>query len=234
MVGSSAIRTRMTKQFWAALRKLGIDPVLVLRRARLPLILIEEESRVTHAQFYSIWTAIGEVVSDPSVGLRLGVLYQPAGLPPAMLAAHYARDFGDALARDARYLQPGNWRELRVSEDQDECSVECRWIQAPKQALPLLVDVTFAMLVEMGRRGTEQPVNPKRVELKRSPDRTGAHSSHFNCPIKFRATRNVLIFHAADLRRPFVTYNSALLDMLQQQCDRRFKQEKLPHQSPNR
>src|SRR5579875_4025294 len=43
MTTSSATLTRITKQFWAALRKLGIDPVSVLRHARLPLILMEDE-----------------------------------------------------------------------------------------------------------------------------------------------------------------------------------------------
>lgn len=209
------------------MRKLGIDPVSVLRQARLPLVLLEDDQlRVTFAQHYSIWAAIGGLAADPSFGLKLGTLYQPSGLPPSMLAAHYARDFGDALAQHARYLQPGNWREMRLSRNRDECMVEFIWVQAPKEVLPLLIDTAFAMLVEMGRRGTEQPLNPKRVELNRSPERTNIHRAYFKCPIKFRATRNVLIFHAADLRRPFATYNAELLDMLQQQCDRKFKREK--------
>ena len=159
----SANRTRIPKQLWSALRKLDLDPISILRRARLPLIVLEdEESRLTYPQFYSIWTAVGELATDPSIGLRLGALYQPSGSPPSMLAAHYARDFGDALARHARYLQPGNWCEMRVSENPDECTIEWEWLHAPKQEPPLLIDMAFAMLVEMGRRGTEQPVNPKR------------------------------------------------------------------------
>jgi len=82
------------------------------------------------------------------------------------------------------------------------------------------------MLVEMGRRGTEQPFNPKRVELKRPPERTGVHRAFFQCPIKFRAARNVLVFDSSDFQRPFVTYNAELLEMLQPQLDKSHLQAK--------
>jgi AraC-like DNA-binding protein len=88
----------------------------------------------------------------------------------------------------------------------------------------LLTDAIFALLLEMGRRGTEELLTPKRVELKRAHEATGVHRAYFKCPVKFRSERNALIFDAADLRRPFVTYNAELLEMLQPQLDRRDQQ----------
>ena len=87
-----------------------------------------------------------------------------------------------------------------------------------------MTDGIFALPLEMGRHGTEQLLNPKRVELKRAHEATGVRRTHFKCPVKFRSHHNALIFDAADLRRPFVTYNAELLEMLQPQLDRRDQQ----------
>ena len=55
------------------------------------------------------------------------------------------------------------------------------------------------------------------MELKRTAEATGFHEAYFQCPVKFRARRNMLVLHAADLDRPFVTYNAELLEMLDPQ-----------------
>jgi hypothetical protein len=80
-----------------------------------------------------------------------------------------------------------------------------------------LTDAAFASFVELGRRGTGHLVQAKRVELKRSAEATGVHEAWFKCPVKFRARRNMLVLHAADLDRPFLNYNAELLEMLEPQ-----------------
>jgi AraC-like DNA-binding protein len=37
------------------------------------------------------------------------------------------------------------------------------------------------------------------------------YEAHFRCPVKFKATRNALIFSKSDIELPFVTYNADLL-----------------------
>lgn len=209
-------RIKKSRMFWVALRKSGIDPASVLRKAGLPLTLCtDEDSQLTPEQCMSIWRAVGELSEDPGLGLKVGSQIPPAALPPAMMAPHYARDFRDALTRYARFLQISRFSQLSIRELKKESSVEWKWSSTMAGELLFLTDVTFALLVEMGRRGTEHPLNPKRVELKRPPERTGVHRTHFKCPVRFNAPRNLLIFHTADLDRPFVTYNSELLEMLQ-------------------
>lgn len=217
MLGAEAGHIKKSRLFWVELRKLRIDPVPVLRKAGLPLILCtDEQSALTVPQFISIWRALGELSQDPALGLKFGSQLPAAALPPSAMAAQYARDYRDALTRIARFLQMQNKHsELSIREFKNEVSVEWRWSPALGEDFVLLTDVTFAVLVEMGRRGTEQPLNPKRVELKRHPERTGAHRAYFKCPVKFNAPRSLLVFHAEDLNRPFVTYNAELLEMLQ-------------------
>src|ERR1700693_6405501 len=88
---------------------------------------------------------------------------------------------------------------------------------AQEETPPLLTDAPFASFVELGRNGTGHLVKAKRVELKRSAEATGVHVTYFQCPVKFRARRNMLVLHAADLDRPFLNYNAELLEMLDPQ-----------------
>ncbi len=54
----------------------------------------------------------------------------------------------------------------------------------------------------------------KGVELKRSAKATGFHTGYFKGPIVFGARRNALVLRAADLDRPFLSYNAELLDIV--------------------
>ena len=95
--------------------------------------------------------------------------------------------------------------------------IELVWLHAVEQEPPLLTDAAFASFVELGRRGAQKPVQPKRVELKRPSEPTGVHEDYFKCPVRFRARRNALVLRLADLDLPFVSYNAELLEMLEPQ-----------------
>src|SRR5207244_10068005 len=74
-----------------------------------------------------------------------------------------------------------------------------------------LVDVCFAWIVGIARRGTGRPINPKRVEFQRTPVHQEMYEAHFHCPVKFKSNQNALIFSKPDMELPFITYNSDLL-----------------------
>jgi AraC-like DNA-binding protein len=144
--------------------------------------------------------------------------------PPAVLAAAHARDLRDALNRMARYKQLCAPDEMRITVERDECVIEFVWPHAIEDEPPLLVDAAFAAVVELGRRGTDAAIHPKRLELKRRKEGTGAHAAYFGCPVKFNARRNALIMRASDLDRRFVSYNAELLGMMQPPLDKALAQ----------
>jgi AraC-like DNA-binding protein len=73
------------------------------------------------------------------------------------------------------------------------------------------VDVCFAWILSIGRRGTARPLNPKRVEFERTSAHRELYEAHFRSTVKFKAGRNALVFNKADMDLPFVTSNSELL-----------------------
>jgi AraC-like DNA-binding protein len=89
-----------------------------------------------------------------------------------------------------------------------------------------MIDAVFALVTELGRRGTKRPLNPKRIELTRPADSMNGFDKYFGCPVKYRASRDALILRAADLDLPFDTHNDELLQILSPQFDRELKERR--------
>ena len=208
-------RFKAPNALWRWLDGLGLAPATVLRQARLPLALQDGRANpVTTAQYFAIWRAVEALAPEPGLGLRLAAELDIAHLPPANLAAYYAGDFRDALQRLARYKQLCAPEVMRLAERDGACAIDLVWLYATEPEPPLLTDAAFASFVELGRRGTRAALRPLRVELRRPRALGDPHTAYFGVPVRFRAPRSALVFHARDLDRPFVTHNAELLALL--------------------
>ncbi len=207
-------RIKFPAGFWAGLRHLGINASDVLRKAQLPLTMMTEPV-VTAAQYFAIWQAYSDLVDDVSKGIiKLATGFEPAHYPPAVLAAYHARDYRDALKRMARYKQLCPPESLRITEEGEHCAIELEWLDDKQPGPPLLIGITLAFLLELGRRGTGQPLTAKSVEFAHPMGDMQALEAYFGCRIRSGADRNRLTLHRGDLDRPFVSYNAELLEIL--------------------
>src|ERR1700691_2815618 len=162
-------RFRVSGALIRRLEDLGLRPMAVLRQAGLPMGLFDQEKiLVTTEELFSIYRGISEVSRDPAIGLKLGTEERIELYDPVSIAALYARSFRDALQRMARYKQLTCPEEIRVAERGDECAVQFLWLLADELEPSLLIDVCFAWVVGIGRRGTGRAVNPKCVEFQRA------------------------------------------------------------------
>ena len=218
---------KISNAFQAGLKAAGIDPAVVLRKSGLPLTLWSSgQGMVTTGQFFALWRALGELSDDPAIGLKLPSLVPVDQHHPASIAAHHARTFRDALQRFARYKILCCLEEVRLLEAKGECSLEFNWFLSQEAAPPLLLDAGFTSALELGRRGTQKPLHPLRVELRRKADHREIHETFYGCPVKFKARRDAIVFRTRDLDLPFVSYNADLLAMLTPQLDRQLERRK--------
>jgi AraC-like DNA-binding protein len=209
------------------LKTLGVDPTELLRRSGLPLTLFSSEQiAVTTEQVFALWQTLGELTSDPAIGLKLADQVPVAQHHPASIAAHHARNFRDGLQRMARYKLLCCSEEMRMTERAGECVLEFSWLLSRERVPPLLLDAAFASMLQLGRRGTGVKIWPLRVELRQPPEYREIRERYFGCPIKFKACRNAIVFRATDLDRPFITYNAELVAMLSPQIDRELARTK--------
>jgi AraC-like DNA-binding protein len=213
-------RFRVSSFLPRRLEELGVSPSAVLRLAGLPMTFFNQEKiLVTTEELFGLWRAISESSNDPLIGLKLGSEERIERYDPIAIAALYTRTFRDALERMARYKQLTCPEEISIVEKGRECTVQFKWLAAKDEEPPVLIDVCFAWIIAIGRRGTGGVLNPIRVELQRTPAHRAALEAHYGCPVKFKAGRNALVFGMNDIMRPFLTHNPDLLGMIAPQLE---------------
>ena len=223
--GNAQDRIKLPRVFWAGLKAIGLNPAAVLRRSNLPLAVASGESLISTMQMFAVWEAIRELSNDPTVGWKFMSKVETDQYHPTLLAALHARTYRDSIERLARYKRICSAEEFRITPKGDEVVVEVGWPFGGDEEPPaLLIDAVFALVTELGRRGTKMKLNPKRIELTRPADPKNGCEEYFGCAIKYRASRNALIFRAADVDLPFATHNDELLEMLAPQFEKKLKE----------
>ncbi len=208
-----ANHVRLFPCLWRAVERCGVAPAEVARRARLPLTRPPEGETITLQESYAFWKAVRELSGDPAIGLEIARNMDVADAPPIVLAPLHARDWRDALHRIARYKQMCAPERIVVGEQGDTCTIHIEWVR-PHPERSVATDMLFAALMEIGRRGTREPLTARRVELDRPLGDVAAHERYFGCPVRFGAAADRLVLDGADLNRPFASYNAELLEIL--------------------
>lgn len=204
----------------------GLRASEVLRRAGLSQAL-SAEARVllTTEELFALWHAVGEASADPAIGLLLGTETKTERFNPVSLAALSTENFGAAVEQMARYKQLTCPEEIRQETTDDEWSIHFRWLLADQVEPPVLVECCFAWVLSVARHGTGTRLSPVRVEFMQPRAHLKAIERHFGCPVVCGASRNAIVFRAADAGRPFLTRNAELLSLLAPQFERELKQE---------
>jgi AraC-like DNA-binding protein len=125
----------------------------------------------------------------------------------------------------ARYKQLTCPEEILQEKDDDEWTVQFRWLLADELEPPVLIECCFAWVLSVARHGTGTRVSPLRVEFVQPRAHLRTIERHFSCPVICGSPRNAIVFRASDARRPFVTRNAELLAMLAPQFESELKQE---------
>lgn len=210
-----ADRSKLPHAFWHAVGRAGISPSALLRQARLPAILHADPHRlITTAQFFALWKALEELAPQPGLGIMLVQTTDTSVHPPSSLAAFFARDYRDALQRVARFKRLCTPERMNLAEKNGECVITVDWLYASEAPPSIATDVAFATFVELGRRGTGQHVKPKRIQLVRAKPKSNVIEEYFDCPVRYRASRDSLVLTSADLDRAFPGHNPEMLEML--------------------
>jgi AraC-like DNA-binding protein len=219
-------RFRLSTMLARRLEDRGISPLAVLRQAGLPMgILNEEKVLLTTEEFFAFYRGIAEVSSDPTIGLKLGTEDRMERYDPIAIATVSTRSLRDAVGRIGRYKQLTCPEKISLVERGNESAVHFTWLLAHEEEPAMLVDVCFAWILSIARRGTGRSIHPKRVEFQRHESHRAVYEKYFQCPIKFRAARNVLVFDKADMDAAFLTYNADLLGAVAPQLEAELKQQ---------
>lgn len=210
-----ADRCKMPQAFWRAFAEAGVKPAAILRHARLPATLhLNPNVLLSTAQIFAIYKAVEELVNDPGFAIKLVAAFDRSGHQPAFLAACYAADYRDALGRIERFKKLSTCEKFDVSEKGGELSIAKEWPYSIHSEPALSIDLSFAFVVELGRKGTGQHITPVRIDFARPGPGSPEHQTFFGCPIRYNATRNLLVMRSSDLDRAFPGHNAEFLALL--------------------
>ncbi|MNO50593.1 HTH-type transcriptional regulator VirS [compost metagenome] len=206
--------------FWSGLVKLGINVQDIASITSLPLSYITE-SVVSTAQYFAIWQAYSDLVGDTAEGIiKLATVFETTQYPPTVLATYHAKDYRDALNRMVRYKRMCPPESLRITEEGELCTIELEWQYPEHSGPPLLLGLTLAFLLELGRRGTGLPLTAQLVEFSQPIGNLQILEDYFGCRIQIGTETNRLTLRRCDLDLPFVSYNEELLEILTPVLDR--------------
>ncbi|HTW45313.1 MAG TPA: AraC family transcriptional regulator ligand-binding domain-containing protein [Acidobacteriaceae bacterium] len=206
------------------LEESGVRPSAVLRRAGLPASLFDQTRiLVTTEELFALWRAIGEISTDPGIGLKLGTETRTERFHPMAIAALSTENFSAAVTHMGRFKRLTCPEEMLQQIDEEEWSIRFRWLLAVDEEPRVLTEYCFAWLLTLGSHGSGTNITPLRVEFAQPRSHIKAIERHFACPIVTGAAHNTIVFRAQDAQLPFVTRNAELLDMLAPQFDQELK-----------
>jgi hypothetical protein len=208
------------------LEDLGISSDAVLRQAGLPMSLFNQgKIWLDTEELFALFEAVQQISRDPVIGLKLGTNSRPEHYGPIAVAALHTRSFREAMHRIARYKRLTGPQEIRILDRRDEFGVEFVWLLAGTTEPSILVDMTMAWALSIGRRGTGREFNALRVEFTGPESRRRVYENHFGCPVEFGAKQNRIFFGIEEVNQPFVTYNPDLLELLVPQLEAELAQQ---------
>jgi AraC-like DNA-binding protein len=217
---------RFSGSTFLKLEELGVRVSAVLRKASLPQGYIDQPRvLLSTEELFALWSAVGEVSANPAIGLLLGTETKTERFHPVGLAALSTENFGSAIDQVARYKQLTCPEEILQEKDDEEWSIQFRWLLADEVEPPVLNECCFAWLLSIARLGTGTRLSPVRVEFIRPRPHAKIIERHFGCPVVCGAARNTIVFRATDAQRPFLTRNAELLGMLAPQFEQELQQE---------
>src|SRR5207302_1233066 len=159
--GCSILSKLMNKHFrfsgsnFSRLEELGVRASVVLRRAGLSQGFIDQPRLLLKTEeLFALWRAVGEISTDPGIGLLLGTESKTERFHPIGLAALSSENFGSAIDQMARYKQLTCPEEILQEKDDVEWRIQFRWLLAEEVEPPVLIECCFAWVLSTARHGT--------------------------------------------------------------------------------
>jgi AraC-like DNA-binding protein len=197
------------------LARAGLDVDEILRHANLPRSRFNvAKPEGTTAEFFALWRAVEERITDRTFGLRLGVEAFTDTQNVVTLAALHSVTLGEGLQKLARYKRLVCPEKISIEVKRGEARVRFEWLLAKDDPPSLLTDIIFAGIVHLAQQGTMMPVKPRRLELARHQANKTILRRYFGCDLFFDAPYDLMVFDEATLALPMVNRNAQLLSVL--------------------
>jgi AraC-like DNA-binding protein len=202
---------------------LGISAANVLRRSGLPADLFaRDQAKLTTADYYALWQALGEESGDPNLPIRIGEAVSVEAFSPPIFAALCSPNLELAARRIATYKKLIGPMRLTVSSTEMEVTLRFDW-RSHADPPEVLATSELFFWVALARIGTREQVRPLRASSPHPPPDSARAREYFGCEIDSSGTQTI-VFTTDDALRPFLTANERLWKFFEPELRRRLDQ----------
>lgn len=191
------------------LRHFGLDPAVVLRKARLPEDLFTHRTvTMREEEYYRFLKAIPQLSDDPGLAVKMATTGQIESFSPPIFASWCSRNGEACIDRLRQYKKLIGPMRFVVTKNKVAETVEL--VPGNRSlALPsFLVQSEFAFLVGMIRKATQEEIRPLRIGMRSLPqERT---FSDFADIAPEQAGADTITFARKDLWKPFVSFDDSM------------------------
>ncbi len=143
------------------LSNLNVPTGTVLSYASLPPDLFTSgEASLSAAQWLALWTALEACVDDPEFGLKAAQALTGEPQDVLTITALSAPTLEAALIKVAKFKRVFAFEDLRLASSSGTCTIRVGQTMTDTALPRFVVDMTFAHLIDLGRRGTHADIIP--------------------------------------------------------------------------
>ena len=192
------------------LKDLGIQPTLVLRRAKLPLDVFEQDRTTLGTQaYFRLWQSIEAEAGEVELPLRIAEAITAESLDPCIFAVLCSSDLNIALRRLSEYKRLVCPMVLHIDVSPRATTMQLEWLDKTHKPPASLVLTEIVFFVSLARLATRENIRPRAVGSPCLPDDLAPYTEFLGVEIQKAETVSIS-FGASDAVRPFLTKNEAI------------------------
>lgn len=210
------MKLTVTKQFRSFLKSIGIELEDILRKAKIPNRLWQEEISLSTIEYYHLLIVLDQEVPESAVRLLSDVENIQMFMPP-FFAALSSENGEEAIKRFAKFKKLVG--PIEVEYTLSETAVAIRFHYAHKQQeLPKFAILNEQLLlVSLLRKGTGEKIIPVLVE---TPFDYDEESNELFGIKPQKASYNQIVFAKADIEKVFLTQNNLMFSYIEPELNR--------------
>lgn len=199
----------------------------VLRRAELPGDLFARETPSLYpAEFFSIWTAMGEMLDDPLYPLKIGQMISTEAFSPPIFASLCSPDLAVAMQRIGRFKQLIGPMSLTPKEEQNTLAVSLAFNGIDVPVPPQLMYMELVFQVYLARLATREHIVPLSITAPVPFEPAAPYAEYFGIDPK-QGDQIQVVFSGRDAHRPFLTQNMPMWNFFEPQLEKRLSEIRL-------
>jgi len=198
------------------LKSVGLDVHALFDEAQLDLSALDNpDTRYATEKISLLWELAAARSGNPFIGLAMPDTLQPAAFDVVAYAMMTCKDLHAGLNFLVRYQRVVSDAVMITMEEAEQACWIGIELAGGKRPVPRhRIDFVFTTLLSFFRWITGREMHPLAVELVHAaPGDTSTYAAVFQCPVRFGAQANRMLFSQTDLRVPLQAANPVLAEL---------------------